>query len=120
LFTAVDEYLRHPFAFACLGLAIAAVINCLSHILPVFRLHNDRGAAISRRKTSKIYLGSKPIATSHSTPFNPTNSSQMDRFNGIVLKTVRIVLKACGILGNRWKSVLIDYLHAIMSSAATN
>jgi len=78
LLTVVDEFTGYSFAFPCSDIT-AATVKCLSQIFAVFGLppyvHSDRAASIMSWELNE-YLHSKLVATSHSSPYNPTGNSQ--------------------------------------------
>jgi len=121
LLTVVDAFIQYPFAFPCSDIT-AATVKCLSQIFAVFGLpryvHNARAASFMSREL-KEYLHNKLIATSHSSPYNPTGNSQVERFNGIIWRTVKLVLETRGLPVTHWESVLIDALHSIRSLLCT-
>lgn len=70
----------------------------------------------------KEYLIKLEVATSRSTPYHPTGNSQVERYNGIIWKAVRLALRSRGWHDRDWERVLPDALHSIRSllSTATN
>ena len=122
LLTVVDEFTQYPFAFPCSDITAATVIKCLSQIFAVFGLpryvHSDRAASFMSREL-KEYLHNKLVATRHSSPYNPTGNSQVERFNGIIRRTVKLALKTRGLPVTHWENVLMDALHSIRSLLCT-
>lgn len=125
LLTVIDEYSRFPFAFACPNMSSSTVIKCLDQLFtlcgtPGF-VHSDRGASFMSREL-KEYLSQKGIATSRTTPYHPIGNGQVERYNGIVWKNVRLSLKSANLPDSKWEMVLPDALHSIRSllSTATN
>lgn len=123
ILTVVDEYSRFPFAFPCPDLNSSTVIKCLTEIFTIFGLpafiHSDRGSSfLSHELTS--FLHSNGIATSLSSPYNPRGNGQVERYNGIVWKTVTLALKSKQLPTTHWESVLGEALHAIRSLLCTS
>ena len=67
----------------------------------------------------KSFPGSKGIATSRSTPYNPRGNGQVERYNGIIWKAITLALRSRGLDSNRWEEVLPDALHSIRSLLCT-
>ena len=88
--------------------------------IPEF-IHSDRGSSFISEDLVN-YLRSRGIASSRSTPYHPTGSSQVEIFNGIVWKSVRLSLVSGKLPVEQWERVLPDALHSIRSlpSTATN
>ena len=123
--TVVDEYSRFPFAIPCPNVATETVIKCLEVLfslcgMPEF-IHSDRGSYFMSEELIN-YLRSRGIASSRSTPYHPTGNSQVERYNGIVWKSVRLALTSVKLPVEQWERVLPDALHSIRSllSTATN
>ena len=123
LLVIVDEYSRFPFAFPCPDTSSATVMKCSDQIFslcgfPTF-LHSDRGSSFISREL-KSYLTEKGISTSNSSPYHPIGNGQVERFNGIIWKSIRLALGNHNI--EKWELVLPEVLHSIRSllSAATN
>ena len=68
------------------------------------------------------YLTDRGIASSHSTPYHPIGNGQVERYNGIVWKAIRLALASNNLPVPHWEKVLPDVLHSIRSllSTATN
>ena len=125
LFTAVDEYSRFPFAIPCSDMTSATVIKCLDSIfslcgMPSF-IHSDRGGAFMSREV-KAHLISRGVASSKTTPYHPTGNSQVERYNGIIWKSLCLAAKSHKVSESNWESLLPEALHSIRSllSTATN
>ena len=123
--TVVDEYSRFPFAIPCPNVASETVIKCLEVIfslcgMPEF-IHSDRGSSFMSEELIS-FLRSRGIASSRSTPYHPIGNSQVERYNGIVWKSVRLALASVKLPVEQWERVLPDALHSIRSllSTATN
>ena len=123
LFTAVDEYSRFPFAIPCSDMTATTVIRCLDTIfalcgMPSF-VHSDRGSAFLSREV-QAHLTHRGIATSKTTPYQPTGNSQVERYNGIIWNSVRLALKSGNLSEAEWECVLPDALHSIRSLLSTS
>lgn len=125
MLTVVDEFSRFPFAFPCPDISTNTVIQCLTQLFVLFGLpsyvHCDRATSFMS-DCFKNFLSSKGVAGSHSTPYNPTGNSQVERYNGIIWKAVTLSLEDQQLPSSRWEIVLPDVLHSIRSllSTATN
>ena len=91
--TVIDEYSRLPFATPCQNISIETVIKCLEVIFFLCGMleftHSDRGSSFMSAESAD-YFRNRDIASSHSTPYHPTGNSQVERFNGIVWRAVRL------------------------------
>ena len=122
LLTIVDEYSRFPFAYPCADMSTATVIKNLHDLFTTFGLpgyvHSDRGANFMSSEL-KGYLHTRGIATSRTTAYNPQGNGQIERFNGIIWKTIELALDTQGLKHTQWDIVLQDALHAIRSLLCT-
>ena len=123
ILTVVDEYSRFPFAFPCSGMHSSTVIKCLDQIftlcgMPSY-IHSDRGTLFLSQEL-KEYLPQRGIATSKSKPYHPIGNGQVERYNGIIWKTVRLSLKPKNLPDSQWEVVLPDALHSIRSLLSTS
>jgi len=95
MFVVVDEYTRFPFCFACPDMLSSTVVKCLDELFSLCGMlsyiHSDLGRSLNSRE-AKEYLMSG-VASSHSTPFHPIGNSQVERYNGILWKAIRLALK---------------------------
>ena len=68
------------------------------------------------------YLTNRGIATSHSTPYHPIGNGQVERYNGIIWKSIRLSLATSNLPVEQWEKVLPQVLHSVRSllSTATN
>lgn len=68
------------------------------------------------------YLRGNGIATSRTTPYNPTGNGQVERYNAIIWKTILLALKSKNLEVEHWETVLPSALHSIRTllSTATN
>ena len=119
----VDEYSRFPFAFPCKDVSTPSVIKCLTQLFSIFGLpafvHSDRGQGFMSKEL-KDWLHSKGVATSRTTSYNPQGNGQIERYNGIIWKTVTLALKDRKLPIERWQDVLPDALHSIRTLICTS
>ncbi|QQP58573.1 Uncharacterized protein FKW44_003939, partial [Caligus rogercresseyi] len=123
LLTMVDEYSRFPFAYPCPDVSSQSVIRGLLEVFSIFGLpslvHTDRGKGFMSKELSE-FLHKKGVAISHSTPYNPSGNGQIEKYNGVIWKTVQLALKTNGADISSWESVLHDALHSIRSLLCTS
>ena len=62
----------------------------------------------------KQWLFAKGIANSRTTPYNPTGNGQVERYNGMIWKSVLLTLKSGNLSANSWERVLPDAPHSII------
>jgi len=125
LLTVIDEYSRFPFAFPCPDMTTSTVINCLNTIfslcgMPEY-IHSDRGMCFMSSEFTQ-YLTSRGIASSHSTPYHPIGNGQVERYNGIIWKSVRLALETSKMPISHWEKVLPNVLSSVrcLLSTSTN
>ena len=91
MLTIVDEYSRFPFAFPIKSVNSKTVIECLHWFFSMFGapayVHSDRGQLFLSQDVQQ-YLRGNGIATSRTTPYNPTGNGQVERYNGIIWKAI--------------------------------
>jgi hypothetical protein len=125
ILTVVDEYSRFPFAFPTKNIHSSTVIECLHSLFTMFGapayVHSDRGQSFMSQELQN-YLRGNGIATSRTTPYNPTGNGQVERYNAIVWRAVLLALKSQKLDVKHWETVLPAALHSIRSllSTATN
>nr|XP_042912197.1 uncharacterized protein LOC122272495 [Parasteatoda tepidariorum] len=81
-------------------------------------IHSDRGSSFMSREL-KTYLTSQGIATSRTTAYNPAGNGQVERYNGLIWKTIELALKSRGLAIKQWQLVLQTALQAIRSLLCT-
>ena len=122
ILTIIDEYSRYPFAFPCFDLSSTTVIKCLCQVFALFGtpqyIHSDRGMSFMSAEI-KTFPHSRGIATSRSTPYNPTGNGQVERLNGTLWKAITLALKTRHLNVNQWEIVLLDVLHSLRSLLCT-
>ena len=125
LLTIIDEYSRFPFGIPCPDMNSGTVIKSLDTLFTLCGMpgyvHSDRGKSFMSKEIVN-YLTSRNISSSHSTPYHPIGNGQVERYNGIIWKSVRLALASKGLAVEQWEKVLPDALHSIRSllSTATN
>ena len=123
ILTVVDEYSRFPFAFPCPDMQSSTVIKCLNQIFTLCGMpnyiHSDLGTSFLSREL-KDYLTKRGIATSRTTPYHPIGNGQVERYNGIIWKAVRLALRSANLPDSRWEIVLADALHSVRSLLCTS
>ena len=80
--------------------------------------HSDLGSSFMSVELTN-YFRNRGIASSHSTPYHPTGNSQVERFNGISWKAIRLALASAELPVEQWESVLSDALHSNRSLLST-
>lgn len=123
ILTVVDEYTRFPFAIPCKNVNTEAVISSLYQIFSIFGMptfiHSDRGAAFMSKELRDT-LHTKGIATSRTTPYNPQGNGLVERYNGIIWKSVVLALESRNLPSTMWEVVLPDALHSIRTLISTS
>ncbi len=125
ILTIVDEYSRFPFAYPCSDISTSTVIKCLCNLFTMVGMpsyiHTDRGNAFMLSDLWS-FLFNHGIASSRSTPYNPQGNGQVERYNGIIWKSILLALESQKMSTSQYEQVLPDALHAIhtLLSTATN
>ena len=118
ILTVIDEYSRFPFAVPCENVSSLSVTSALCQIFSIFGIpsyiHSDCGSGFMSKEL-RDNLHSKGIATSRTTPYNPQGNGLVERYNGIIWKTVTLLLEAHKLTNTAWEVVLPDALHSIRS-----
>ena len=122
ILTIVDEFSRYPFAFPVRDMVTPTVIKCLVQLFSLFGMpgyvHSDRGPSLISEEL-KSFLHSRGIATSRTSSYNPQGNGQVERYNGIIWKTVSLALESRGLPQSNWELLLPDALHSIRSLLCT-
>ncbi|XP_054259839.1 uncharacterized protein LOC128984533 [Macrosteles quadrilineatus] len=122
LLVIVDEFSRFPFAFPCSDMSSSTVKSKLKTLFSTFGvpsyIHSDRGTSFMSQDL-KSYLNSLGISTSRTTAYNPAGNGQVERYNGIVWKTIELALKSLNLEINQWETVLEDALSSVRSLLCT-
>ncbi|GFW73116.1 retrovirus-related Pol polyprotein from transposon opus [Trichonephila clavipes] len=121
ILTIVDEFSRFPFAIPCSDISAKTVILHLKNIFSIFGMpsfiHSDRGSSFMSHEL-KSFLTSQGIATSRTTPYNPAGNGQLERYNGIIWKTIQLALRSNSMKTEQW-GVMQTALHSIRSLLCT-
>ncbi|GFV40073.1 hypothetical protein TNCV_2915021 [Trichonephila clavipes] len=122
ILTIVDEFSRFPFAIPCSDISAKTVILHLKNIFSIFGMpsfiHSDRGSSFMSHEL-KSFLTSQGIATSRTTPYNPAGNGQVERYNGIIWKTIQLALRSNTRKTEQWEGVIQTALHSICSLLCT-
>ena len=123
ILTIVDEYSRFPFAYPCSDISSRTVIKSLRQLFAIFGMpsyiHTDRGASFMSAEL-KQFLTIHGVSTSRTTPYNPRGNGQVERYNGIIWRTINLALKSLSLPVTQWESVLPAAMHSIRSLLCTN
>ena len=109
LLTVVDEFSRYPFAFPTRDRSASTVVKCLEQLFILFgpptSIHSDNGAEF-RSDELKSFLASWGVHQSHTSPYNPAGNGQVERYNGIIWKTVQSLMADRQLSASSWPTVL--------------
>ena len=101
------------------------VINCLNDLFTLCGVHyapscvhSDNALSFLSREI-KDFFTERGIATSYCSVYHPTGNSQMERYNGVIWRSVRLALKSQNLPIERWKSVLPSVSHSLRSLLRT-
>ena len=118
LLTIVDEFSRFPFAFPCNNMKAGTVIVCLEQLFSIFGMpnyiHSDRGTDFLSHEL-KTYLGSRGIASSRTSRYNPRGNGQVEKYNGTIWRAINLALKTKDMDVRNWECVIPEALHSIRS-----
>ncbi|XP_041989092.1 uncharacterized protein LOC121740463 [Aricia agestis] len=123
ILTIIDEYSRFPFAYITKDVSATTVIGCFKDLFQMYGtphyIHSDRGAAFMSKEL-RDFLVMNGVACSRSTPYNPQGNGQVERLNGTLWKTIRLILKSKQMDIGHWEHVLPNALHSIRSLLCTS
>ena len=115
LLVIVDEYSRFPFASTLKDITTESVIQSLKQLFSIFGppnfIHSDRGSQFLARDFDN-FLAQHGISHSRTTPYSPQANGQVERYNGVVWKSVRCILHSRNLPQSMWESVLPEALAA--------
>ena len=115
LFVVVDEYSRFPFAFACPDMESSTVIKRLSEIFSIFGTagytHSDNGPSLISHELRNFFLDHN-IGYSNSTKYNPQGNGQVERYNGVIWKSIQLALASKNLPLTQWELVIPEVLHS--------
>ena len=99
MLTIIEEFSRFPFVFPRTNIDSITVIDCFSQLFGIFGMpayiHPDRELSfMSKDIPDFLHEKGKRVATSRTTPYNPQGSGQIERYNGIIMKTITLALKS--------------------------
>ena len=118
----IDEYSRFPFVYACKNLKASTIIEKLTDLFCMFGLpsyvHTDQGTNFMSYEF-KSWLHSLGVPTSRTTRYNPRGNGQVERYNGIIWKTIVLALRVKRLSLTHWEYVLPNVLHSIRSLLCT-
>ena len=116
ILTIVDEFSRFVWAFSCKDTSSKAAIKIYHKLLATFgapnAIHSDRGSGFLSTSMRKS-LNDKGINISTTTPYYPQGNGLCERFNGIIWKTVRVLLYSYSLDISNWEEMLPTALHSI-------
>ena len=118
----VDEYSRFPFVYPCKDTSAPTVISCLHHLFSLFgtpsSIHSDKGSAFISRELRE-WLSTSHVSISHTTRYNPQGNGQVEKYNDVVWRAIKMALKTKQLPISKWQTVLPEALHAIRSLLCT-
>ena len=123
LFVVIDEFSRFPFAFPTKDTSTESTLQCLFTLFSVCGLpdivHSDRGSAFTSGDYQRA-LHERGVATNYSSPYNPRGNGQVERYNGVLWRNIRLALHARKLPTQSWEVVLPDALHSMRSLLCTS
>ena len=123
ILTVVDEYSRYPFALPCKDMNSSTVILCFRQLFSLFGtpayIHSYRAPNLLSKEV-KYFLCKHGIASSKTSHYTPKGNGQVERYNGVIWKTVTLSLRGKNMNIKNWESVLAESLHAIRSLLCTS
>ena len=81
-------------------------------------IHSDRGPSFMSREL-KHHLSGRGIAKSKYTPYHTIGNGQVERYNDIIWRSIKIALRTNNLPIQQWEKVLPDALHSIQSLLST-
>ena len=110
LLTIIDEYSRFPFTYPVKDFSTPTVIKCLGNLFSIFGMpgyvRSDCGPSFMSEEL-KRWLFEKGIPSSRTTPYNPQGNGQVERYNGIIWKSVLHPVKPRDLPITEWERVLL-------------
>ena len=86
----------------------STIIKCLEQLFTLCGVPSCLLSENARTFTSsefKMYLLERLTASNHSTVYHPTANSQVERYNGVIWRAIRLVLKLSEWPINQWEHV---------------
>ena len=122
LLVIVDEFSRFPFVYPCVNMKASAIIEKSCNLFSLFGfpgyVHTDQGSNFMSSEL-KEWLHGKGIPTSRSTRYNCKGNGQVERFNGVIWKSVLMGLRVKNLPISLWETVLCDVLYSLRSLLCT-
>ena len=122
LLTIVDEYSRFPFAYPCSNLESSTVIRCLTDLFAIFgtpgSIHSDNGRSLISSELTDFFIN-HGIAFSNSSRYNPQGNGQVERYNGVIWKSIELALYSEKLDKTLWEHVLPVVLHSLRTLLCT-
>ena len=111
----VDEYSRFPFVFPSKNMESSTIIEHLGQLFSIFGLpgyvHSDNGPSLISGEF-RNWLISMGIPYSNSAGYNPKGNGQVERYNGVIWKSILLALKSKKLEPKHWETVLPAVLHS--------
>ena len=112
--TVIDEYSRFPFVFPCSDMESSTMIRCLTDIFSVFGIagfvHSDNGPSLISSEL-RYFLRDHGVNYSNSSKYNPRGNSQVERYNGVIWKSIQLSLASKNLPITCWELVIPEVLH---------
>ena len=122
LLTIIDEYSRFPFAYPCSDIESSTVIRCLTDLFAVFgtpgSIHSDNGPSLISSELTGFFIN-HGIAFSNSSRYNPQSNGQVERYNGVIWKSIELALYSEKLDNTLWEHVLPVVLHSLRTLLCT-
>ena len=115
LLTIIDEYSRFPFAFACPNMESSTIIKHLIELFAIFGTagftHSDNGPSLISEELRKFLLD-HGVGFSNSSKYNPRGNGQVERYNGVIWKSIQLALASKNLPITQWELVIPEVLHS--------
>ena len=97
----------------------STVIGCLDNLFSLCGmsqfLHSDNAKSFLSRNFKKFLL-KRGVVSSKSSPYYPIGNLQVERYVGVVWKSIRLALRSKDLPVSFWETVLSNALHSVRSS----
>ena len=114
----MDELSQFPCVYPCAGMKASTIIEKLCNLPSLFGfpgyVHTDPGSNFMSSELTE-WLRGKGIPASRSTRYNSKGNGQVERFNGVIWKSVLLGLRVKNLSISHRKTVLCDVLHSLQS-----
>ncbi len=115
ILTIIDEYSRFPFVYACPNMESSTIIRCLSDLFATFGtagyVHSDNGPSLISEEL-RTFLMDHGIGYSNSAKYNPRGNGQVERYNGVIWKSIQLALSSKKLPITHWELVIPEVLHS--------